>query len=176
MGSEKIANIIYDSLRNKNVFEFCNDILSKGLSYKDIMFTDETKIELGNYTHDFIRLSPQTHEQLKKGEEEAYNLVNRPQRKFEKSLMLVGGISYHGLTKLIILEGTLNEFSYGQGLLFYKDDINSFNLKHNSDICLDQAGAPTHRCKSNIENIWGIIKQRVKRGIRNFSRVKTIFS
>ena len=58
MGSEKIANIIYDSLRNKNVFEFCNDILSKGLSYKDIMFTDETKIELGNYTHDFIRLSP----------------------------------------------------------------------------------------------------------------------
>ena len=90
--------------------------------------------------------------------------------------MLVGGISYHWLTKLIILDGTLNEFSYGQGLLFYKDDINSFNLKHNSDICLDQAGAPTHRCKSNIENIWGIIKQRVKRGIRNFSRVKTIFS
>ena len=48
---------------------------------------------------------------IKKGEEEAYNLVNRPQRKFEKSLMLTGGISYHGLTKLIILDGTLNEFS-----------------------------------------------------------------
>ena len=28
--------------------KFCKDILSKGLSYKDIMFTDETKIELGN--------------------------------------------------------------------------------------------------------------------------------
>ena len=40
--------------------QFCKDILSKGLTYKDIMFTDETKIELGNYTHDFIRLSPQT--------------------------------------------------------------------------------------------------------------------
>ena len=104
--------------------KFCKDILSKGLTYKDIMFTDETKIELGNYTHDFVRLSPQTHEKLKNGEEEAYNLVNRPQRKFEKSLMLAGGISYHGLTKLIILDGTLNEFSYGQGLLFYKDDIN----------------------------------------------------
>ena len=169
--------------------KFCKDILSKGLTYKDIMFTDETKIELGNYTHDFIRLSPQTREKLKNGEEEAYNLVNRPQRKFEKSLMLAGGISYHGLTKLIILGGTLNEFSYGQGLLFYKDDINSFNLKHNSDIYLGQDGAPAHRCKSNrhllnklfpggrwiqnppnspdlaypIENLWGIIKPRVKR-------------
>ena len=86
-----------------------------------VMFTDETKIELANYTHDSIRLSPQTLEKLKKGEEEeAYNLVDGPQRKFEKSLMLAGGISYHGLTKLIILDGTLNEFSYGQGLLFYK--------------------------------------------------------
>ena len=54
-------------------------------------------------------------------------MINRPQRKFEKSLMIAGGISYHGLTKLIILDGTLNEFSYGQGLLFYKDDINTKN-------------------------------------------------
>ena len=46
--------------------KFCKDILSKGLSYKDIMFTDETKIELGNYTHDFTRLSHQTREKLKK--------------------------------------------------------------------------------------------------------------
>ena len=37
---------------------FCKNILSKGLSIKDIMFTDETKIELGNYTNDSIRLSP----------------------------------------------------------------------------------------------------------------------
>ena len=42
------------------------------------MFTDETKIELRNYTYDFIRLSPQTCEKLKNGEEETYNLVNRP--------------------------------------------------------------------------------------------------
>ena len=60
--------------------KFCNDILSRGLSFKDIMFTDETKIELGNYTNDYIRLSPQTREKLKNGDEEAYNLVNRPQK------------------------------------------------------------------------------------------------
>ena len=47
--------------------KFCKDILSRGLSIKDIMFTDETKIELGNYINDSIRLSPKTREQLKNG-------------------------------------------------------------------------------------------------------------
>ena len=87
------------------------------------------------------------------------------------------------------MDGTLNEFSYGQGLLFYKDDMNLINQKHNTDIIFEQDGAPAHRCKSNkhllnklfpnghwiqnppnspdlaypIENLWGIIKQRVKR-------------
>ena len=98
--------------------------------------------------------------------------------------MLLGGISYHGFTKIIILDGTLNEISYGQGLLIYMDDINSFNLKHYSCVYSEQDGAPAHRCKSNrhllnklfldgrwiqnppnspdlsypIENLWGIIK------------------
>ena len=95
---------------------FCKNILSKGLSIKeDIKFTDETKIELGKYTNDSIRLSPKTREKLRKGEKEAYELINRPERKFEKSLMVAGGLTYNRLTKLIILDGSLNEFSYGQG-------------------------------------------------------------
>ena len=36
--------------------KFCTAILSKGLSIKDIMFTDESKIKLGNYTNDMIQL------------------------------------------------------------------------------------------------------------------------
>ena len=140
MGSKKIAYIINDRLKKKNVLDsigkilfvsfkiicrylneklgaprkirksffltkkqmderlkFCKDILSRGLSIKDIMFTDETKIELGNYTNDSIRLSPKTREQLKNGEKEAYELINRPERKFEKSLMVAGGITFNNL-------------------------------------------------------------------------------
>ena len=37
--------------------KFCKNILSRGLSFKDIMFTDETKIDLGSYSNDFIRFS-----------------------------------------------------------------------------------------------------------------------
>ena len=62
-------------------------------------------------------------------------------------------ITYNWLTKLIILKGTFNEFSYGHVLLFYNDDINIFNLKYNTDIDLAYL----------IENLYVIIKPRVKR-------------
>ena len=63
--------------------------------------------------------------------------------------MVAGGISYHGMTKLIILDGTVNEFSYGQGLLFYKDDMVLKNSRNNTDIYFEQDRAPVHKCKSN---------------------------
>ena len=78
------------------------------------MFTDEIKIDFGSYSNDFIRLSPKTLEKLKKGKEETYNLINRPLKKFEKSITVGEGISYHGMTKLIILDGTLKEFSWSR--------------------------------------------------------------
>ena len=98
--------------------------------------------------------------------------------------MVAGGITYNGLTKLIILDETLNEFSYGQGLVFYKDDINTFNSKYNTDIHLEQDEEPSHRCKENIHllnklfqnghwiqnppnslDLWGIINQGLRGGI-----------
>ena len=56
------------------------NILSKGLSFKDIIFADETKKDLGRYTNDFIHLSQKTKDKLKNGEEDAYQLINRPQK------------------------------------------------------------------------------------------------
>ena len=64
------------------------------------MFTDEFKINLSSYTNDWILLEPSMKEKLKKGEQEAYDLINRPIKKFEDSIMIAGGISYHGLSKL----------------------------------------------------------------------------
>ena len=34
------------------------------------------------------------------------------EEKYPKSIMLAGGISYYGLSDLIIVEGTMNEFAY----------------------------------------------------------------
>ena len=43
--------------------------------------------------------------------------------------MIAGGISASGLSHLILLDGTLNQFAYGQALLYYKEDIDEMKKK-----------------------------------------------
>ena len=73
------------------------------------------------YIHDSIRLSDDNKKNLKKGDKEAFKLINKEEKKFEPSILIDGVIYSGGLTDLIINEGTLNEFAYAQVLLFYKD-------------------------------------------------------
>ena len=165
--------------------EFCQMILDKNIQPQQIFFSDESKIDLGSFSHDLIRLDPNK----RIWDEDTYNLINRPQKKFEKSLMIAGGINFYGLSKLMFLDGTMNEFSYGQALLFYKEDIEKIEKENKIKIIFEQDGAASHKSKSNlfllsklfaddgwiqnppnspdlaypIEDIWGIIKPRVKR-------------
>ena len=113
--------------------KFCRMILDKHIKAEQIFFSDESKIELGPFTRDLIRLDPQK----KLFDKERYNLINRPQKKFEISLMIAGGINFYGLSKLIFLDGTMNEFAYGQALLFYKDDIKKIEKEHKLKIILE---------------------------------------
>ena len=103
--------------------KFCENILNKKIKGEHIFFTDETKIDMAPFLNDSIRLSLENQRKLKNGEEEAFKLVNKPEKKFEKSIMIAGGIHFHGLSDLYLLEGTMNEFSYAQALLFYKENI-----------------------------------------------------
>ena len=133
----------------KKRIEFCQTILGKNINYDNVMFTDECKISLSPNTHDWIRLEPSMQEKLRKGEKEAYDLINRPIKKFEDSIMISEGISYHGLSKLIILDGTMNNFAYGQVLIFLKK-IQKKLKKNIILIIFEQDGAPAHKSKSNI--------------------------
>ena len=169
--------------------KFCQMILDKKIQPEQLFFTDESKIDLGSYTNDLIRLDPKK----QKWDKHTYKLLNRPKKKFENSLIIAGGINYFGLSKLIFLEGTMNQFSYGQTLLFYKDDIKKIEEKEKIKIILEQDGASSHTSKSNrfildklftkdgwvqnppnspdlaypIEQLWAIIKPRVKRRAPN---------
>lgn len=168
-------------------------ILEKDLKPEQIFFTDESKVELGTFTHDYIRLSPDIDNDKK------YDLLNRPVRKFENSITIAAGINYYGVSKLLFLEGTMTEFSYAQALLFYKEDIEQIEKKTNSKLIFEQDGASSHTSKSNIfllnklftkdgwlqnppnspdlaypiERLWGLIKPRVKRrGPKSISELK----
>ena len=103
--------------------------------------------------------------------------------------MVAGGISYYGLSKIIFVEGTMNNFAYGQTLIFYNEDIEDINRKNGTHLIIEQDGASCHRSKANtnlldeqfgkdgwlqnppnspdlafpIEDLWAIIKPRVKR-------------
>ena len=187
---KKIRKVFYLSEKNKEQrFQFCKMILERKINFDEIMFTDESKISMGSYTHDFIRLDPKDQEKLKTGERDVYSLINRAEHKFECSIIIAGGICFYGTTKLIIVNGTMNNFAYGQTLLFYEEDMKKISQKYGKKLILEQDGPTAHTCKINkhlleklftkdgwiqnppnssdlaypIEDLWGIIKPRIKR-------------
>ena len=185
----KIKRIFYLSKKNKmKRVEFCKKMIEKNISGKNILFTDEAIIDMGCYTNDSIRLSDNK-TKLKKGDKEAFKLINKEEKKFEPSILIAGGIYSGGLTGWIINEGTLNEFAYAQVLLFYKDSYKELKKKLNNELYFEQDETSAHTSRTNkivieklfgknsliqnppnspdlaypIEYIWVYIKPRIKR-------------
>ena len=108
------------------------------------------------FFNDSIRLSEETNEKLQRGEEKVYELINRPQKKFEPSIMIAGGICKYGLTNLILPEGPENECSYAQALYYYKEDIQKY--KNKGVHYFEQDGATPHTSDNNkklIKKLFG---------------------
>ena len=69
---------------------------------------------MGSSTHNYICLVPLDQIKLKEGKRDIYTLLNLLQHKFEQSLIIEEGIYFYFITKLIIVDGTMNNFTYGQ--------------------------------------------------------------
>ena len=74
--------------------------------------------------------------------------MNKSQRKFEKSIMVVGGISFNGLSDLMVITGTIHDFMSLQALSFYKEKYDSFK-KLNENLYFEQDEASSHTSKSS---------------------------
>ena len=176
-------------------------MLEKEIDGSQIFFTDETQIQTGAYIKDSIRLSKENQIKLKEGKKEAFDLINRQEKKYESSIMIAGGICSFGLSRLILAENTVNEFDYAQALLYFKEDYDTFKKKYHCDLYFEQDGATSHTSQSNknlikelfgkqnfiqnppsspdlaypIENLWGYIKPRIKkRNPENLDDLKKI--
>ena len=136
--------------QKKKRIKFCKWILDKNIKYDQIFFSDETKIDLSPLLNDSIRLSKINQEKLKEGNTGAFELINRPKKKFEKSISIGGAICFYGLSNLLLLEGTENEFAYAQAIYYYKDDIEKLSRKNKCSLLFKQDGAKAHTSKSNI--------------------------
>ena len=54
----KIRRVFYlNSKQKEQRLKFCEEILNRVITGEQIFFSDETKIEMGSYVHDYIRLS-----------------------------------------------------------------------------------------------------------------------
>ena len=57
---EKIGKLFFLSQKDmEKRFQFFKIILERKINYDQILITDESKISMGYYTHDFIRLDPE---------------------------------------------------------------------------------------------------------------------
>ena len=65
---------------------------------------------------------------IKYKDEVENKLINREIKKFEYSIIVAGGISYYGLSDLILLKEAMQEFSYFKELEleYFKDDFEAF--------------------------------------------------
>ena len=112
--------------------------------------------------------------------------------------MVAGGVSSRGLSNLILVENTVNEFAYAQILLYFKEDYDRMKEKMEGELYFEQDGATPHTSESNkklfnrlfgnnvlqnapnspdlaypIENIWGYLKPRIKkRNPKNIDELK----
>ena len=75
-----------------------------------------------NIKGESIKLSSKIKNQMKKWDEEGYKKIIRETKKHEVSIIIVWGVSFYGLSDLILLNGTMTDFSYAQALEFYKEN------------------------------------------------------
>ena len=127
----KVRKVFYlNETAKKKRLEFCKKIVQMGIKGKNIFFTDETRMDTApNTKGESIRLSSKTKNKIKNGEEEGYKKINRETKKYEASIIVAGGVSFYGLSDLILLEGTMRDFSYAQAIEFYKENYEEFKKK-----------------------------------------------
>ena len=74
-------------------------------------------------------------------------------------MVISGGISFYGVGKLVFFDGTMNDFAYGQTLMFYKDDVDSIRDKYNKRLIIEQDGATCHKSKKNTKLLNSLFGQ-----------------
>ena len=180
--------------------KFAEYIIDNNINTNNIFFTDECRVVLYpklNKQNNFIRNDKQERE--KRWLPEIQKKRENETPKFEKSIMIAGGVCKYGLSNLVFCSGTQNNFSYKQFLLFMKNDMEQIEKDNNlkEKLIFQQDNAACHTSKdskaaidilfgentiewppnspdlSPIENVWAILKEKLsKRNIKNYDDLR----
>ena len=75
-------------------------------------------------------------------------MINRETKKYEPSIIVIGGVSFYELSDLILLKGIIKEFAYAQALEYYKEKFDEFK-EQNKNFLFEQDGASCHISKKS---------------------------
>ena len=127
---------------------------------KDIFFTDESRFLLDtplNPQTNQIRFNKEDQKKLKLGDTEIFEKVNKPVPKYTSGFMVAGGMSTHGLGKLIFCVGTMNAFAYRRTLDYFQEDVQRLN----PDLYFQQDGASCHTANKSINLIGTLFNNKL---------------
>ena len=197
----KVINTFHlTKLHEDKRLKFAEYIINNNINTDNLFFTDECRVVLYpklNSHNNFIRYDKE--KRANRWNPDIHKKRANETPKFEKSIMIAGGICKYGLSNLVFCSGTQNNFSYKQFLLFMKNDMEKletqYNLKEKLIFQQDNAACHTSRESraaidilfgentiewppnspdlSPIENVWAILKEKLsRRDIKNFDDLR----
>ena len=95
----KVRRVFYlNEIQKKKRIEFCESILKRKIKGEQILFTDETKMDMAPFLNDSIK---KNQEKLKSGDEEAFKLVNKPEKSLKNQSCLLQEFTFIALVTSI---------------------------------------------------------------------------
>ena len=145
-------------MHNTKRFKFTEEILKRQITSDQIFFTDEKQFGLtikGNPQIERLWTTKEFREKLEEGDEEANNLITRDYNTQQDKVMVSGGVSSNGVSKLQFFVGTQNTKNYIESLSYFKQDIDRLSENKEKPLLFQYDLAKTHQgARKQIKEIF----------------------
>lgn len=136
-----IHTFLTTQIQRENRIKFCKYHIDNETSWENVLFTDESSFELNSANRWIWRRRGETSSDM-------YNATN----KYNKKVMVFGGISLKYTTPLIVIQATIDSDSYVDDCIDQSGLIIGMDEAYGQmNWVLMQDGAPAHTAPSTIE-------------------------
>ena len=137
---------------------FCDRIIKDKVKGENILFTDEKIFTLRKYASSSTNKMwvPKAMKKEYLYGQDAHNVFTNLKReypKYDAQVMVAGGISSFGVTKLVFCIGNVDTFAYSNILDVFNEHIDKVKKDHGVQLCFQQDSAPPHVSRESLSKI-----------------------